>query len=243
MDNNIIDENDCNRSLNEEGFISAMKLSPKKIQFYKKYNKHIYLSLMVLSIIAGILIVLSEFTLVLPVNISLFVLIFKNIENEIYIHIFCILSSSLFFAYTTLSFERIKIMGINNLIFGHQNTNTHGLLNFCHSLSMITFPLSLNIIKMIFHENADDDIYTTLEEDYGEHINNSVFYKVVYYIPSFLIVIIIIYYFEIYKRICKKKKKTSFYIKNKLRDKYIEEGREYLIRLHKRNLNNLEFFI
>ena len=198
---------------------------------------------MVLSIIASTLMVLSEFTLLLPVNISLFGLIFKNIENEIYIHIFCILTSSLFFSYTILSFEKIKLFGINNLIFGHQNTNTIGLLNFCQCLSMVTFPLSLNIIKMIFHENVDDDIYTTLEEDYGEDLSNNVFYKIVYYIPSLLIVIIIIYYFDIHKRICKKKKKTSFYIKNKLRDKYIEEGREYLIRLHKRNLNNLEFFI
>ena len=81
--NNIVNlnahKNDCNRALTEDGFISSMKLSPKKIQFYKKYNKHIYLSLMILSIITGILIVLSEFTLILPVNISLFGLIFKNV--------------------------------------------------------------------------------------------------------------------------------------------------------------------
>ena len=147
-----------------------MKLSPKKIQFYKKYNKHIYLSLMILSIITGILIVLSEFTLILPVNISLFGLIFKNIEKHVYIHILCILCSSLFFVYAVLSFEKIKIMGRNNLIFGHKNTNSLGLLNFCYCLSMVTFPLSLNIIKMIFHENADDDIYTTLEENYGDKI-------------------------------------------------------------------------
>ena len=134
-------------------------------------------------------------------------------------------------------------MGRNNLIFGHQNTNSLGLLNFCYCLSMVTFPLSLNIIKMIFHENADNDIYTTLEENYGDKINNSIFYKVVYYIPSFLIIIILIYYFDVCKRICKKKKKTSFYLKNELRDKYIEEGKEYLLSLNKSNSNNLEIII
>ena len=76
---NIVDnENDFHKSLKEENFISTKLISEKKIKYYKKYNKHIYLSLMILSTIGGALIVLSELTLILPVNISLFGLIFKN---------------------------------------------------------------------------------------------------------------------------------------------------------------------
>ena len=237
---NIVDnENDFNRSLKEENFISKKVYSQKKIKFYKKYNKHIYLSLMILSIIGGSLIALSELTFISPVNISIFGLIFKNMKNHIYIHFFCLLSSLLFFTYALLSFQKINIFGRSNIIFG-QNTNSLGLLSFCHTFCFVTYPLSLNIIKLIFHKNVGDEIYATLEEYYIRDFDNSIFYKIIYYIPSFLIVVIIIYYFEFYKRICKKKKKTSFYIKDELREKYIEEGKEYLIKLNKSNFNSLE---
>ena len=238
---NIVDnENDFHKSLKEENFISTKLISEKKIKYYKKYNKHIYLSLMILSTIGGALIVLSELTLILPVNISLFGLIFKNMENHVCIHIFCLLSSLLFFTYACISFTKMNIFGKHNLIFGKQNTNTLGLLSFCQAFSMVTYPLSLNIIRLIFHKNVDGEVYATLEEYYIKDINNTVFYIIVRYFPSFLIIAIIIYYFDVYKRICKKKKKTSFYIKNELRAKYIEEGKEFLIRLNKSNFNILE---
>jgi hypothetical protein len=240
---NPSENKDINASLTEDGYISSFKISEQKIKFFQKYNKPLYISLMIIFIILGILIVLSETTLILPVNISLFGHIFINIKSPVIIHIFCILISTLFFIYACYSFGKIKTMGRDYLIFGNNQTNTLGLLTYCLRLSSVSFPISMNIIIMIFYKIGDEDIKPYLEENYGDQVSSVLFYLVSKLIPSFLIVAIIIYYFDIFKRICKKKKKTSFYIKDKLRDKYIEEGREYLIRLHKRNLNNLEFFI
>ena len=240
---NPSENKDINASLTEDGYIPSIKISEKKIKFFQKYNKRIYISLMIIFIILDILIVLSEITLILPVNISIFGHIFKSIKGPVFIHIFCILVSTLFFVYACYSFGKIKTMGRNYLIFGNNQTNSLGLLTYSQKLSTITFPISLNIITMIFHEIGDKDIKPSLRENYGNEVGDTIFNIVEKYIPSFLIIAIIIYYFDIWKRICKKKKKTSFYLRNELREKHIEEGREYLMRLNKIDSSNSEIII
>ena len=240
---NPSENKDINTSLTEDGYIPSIKISEKKIKFFQKYNKPVYISLMILFIILGILIVLSETTLILPVNISLFGHIFKHIKGPVFIHIFCILVSTLFFMYACYSFGKIKTWGRDYLIFENNQTNSLGLLTYCLRLSSVSFPISLNIINMIFHEISDEDIKPSLEENYGGEVGDTIFYQVVKLIPTFLVFAIIIYYFDIWKRICKKKKKTSFYLKNELREKSIEEGREYLMGLNKMDSTNIEFEI
>ena len=232
------DDKDINSSLNEDNYISSLKFSPKKIEFYKKYNKHLYISLMIIFIIIDILILLSEFSLILPVNLSLFSIIIKNISAPILIHFFCLIFSTIFFLYVTFSFGKIKSMGRKYLLFGGKQTNSLGLLTYCQKLSTISFPLSMNIIRMIFNKNMKDETKSILEEKYGANIGHVSFYIIIIYIPLFLIIVIIFYYFDILGRlygiICKKKKKAKFYIKNELREQYILEGREFLIKLNKK---------
>jgi hypothetical protein len=230
------DDKDINSSLNEDNYISSLKFSPKKIEFYKKYNKHLYISLMIIFIIIDILILLSEFSLILPVNLSLFSIIIKNISAPILIHFFCLIFSTIF----TFSFGKIKSIGRKYLLFGGKQTNSLGLLTYCQKLSTISFPLSMNIIRMIFNKNMKDETKSILEEKYGANIGHVSFYIIIIYIPLFLIIVIIFYYFDILGRlygiICKKKKKAKFYIKNELREQYILEGREFLIKLNKKYL-------
>jgi hypothetical protein len=232
------DDKDINSSLNEDNYISSLKFSPKKIEFYKKYNKHLYISLMIIFIIIDILILLSEFSLILPVNLSLFSIIIKNISAPILIHFFCLIFSTIFFLYVTFSFGKIKSIGRKYLLFGGKQTNSLGLLTYCQKLSTISFPLSMNIIRMIFNKNMKDETKSILEEKYGANIGDVSFYIIIIYIPLFLIIVIIFYYFDILGRlygiICKKKKKAKFYIKNELREQYILEGREFLIKLNKK---------
>ena len=232
------DDKDINSSLNEDNYISSLKFSPKKIEFYKKYNKHLYISLMIIFIIIDILILLSEFSLILPVNLSLFSIIIKNISAPILIHFFCLIFSTIFFLYVTFSFGKIKSIGRKYLLFGGKQTNSLGLLTYCQKLSTISFPLSMNIIRMIFNKNMKDETKSILEEKYGANIGHVSFYIIIIYIPLFLIIVIIFYYFDILGRlygiICKKKKKAKFYIKNELREQYILEGREFLIKLNKK---------
>ena len=225
-------ENDTTLSLKENEFIPSMNVSKKKILFYRKYNKIIYLSLMIFFIIIGIIITLSEFSLVLPVNLSVLSLIFKNISDSILIHVLCILISSLLFIYVSYSFSKIKTMSKKFNVFEENQTNTLGLLYYCQKLSSISFPLSLNIINMIFHNNTDKSIKTSLEEQYGDKIGETAFYKILQFIPLVLIITIIINIFDIKSKICKKKK-TSFYTRNEKREKYISEGKAFLMKMNR----------
>ena len=227
-------ENDTTTSLKENEFIPSMNVSKKKILFYRKYNKIIYLSLMIFFIIVGIIITLSEFSLLLPVNLSFLSLIFKNIDDPILIHILSILISSLLFIYISYSFSKIKSMDKKFCVFGENQTNTLGLLYYCLKLSSISFPLSLNIINMIFHNNTDKSIKTSLEEQYGDKIGKTAFYKILQFIPLCLLITIIINIFDIKSKICKKKK-TSFYTRNEKRENYISEGKAFLMKMNRSN--------
>jgi len=228
------DDKDINTSLKEEEYIPSMNISYKKKIFYKKYNKIIYISLMIFFIIIGILITLSEITLILPINLSFLGLVFKYISSPILIHILCILFSSFLFIYTSYSFGKIKSLGRKYVVFGENQTNTLGLLYYCLKLSTINYPLCLNIIKMIFHKNANEDVQTSLEENYNDTLGGVLFYKIVSFIPIFLVVVIILNIFDIKSKILKKKK-ISFYTKNEKRENYIIEGEKFLMKINKNN--------
>jgi len=107
--------------------------------FYKKYNKIIYISLMIFFIIIGILITLSEIILILPVNLSFLGLLFKYISNPILVYIFCILLSLFLFANVSYSFGKIKSFEKKYVVFGRYQTNTLGLLYYCLKLSSISY--------------------------------------------------------------------------------------------------------
>ena len=235
------DENNANASLKEDEYIPSMNISLKKKMFYKKYNKIIYISLMIFFIIIGILIVLSEITLILPVNLSLLGLLFKYTSNPILIHILCILFSSLLFIYASYSFGKIKFLDRKYIVFGKNQTNTLGLLYYCLKLTVISYPLCLNIIKMIFHKNANKDVKTSLEEQYSDKIGRDLFNFLAEFIPIFLVVVIIFNIFDIKSKILKKKK-ISFYTRNEKRENYIIEGKEFLMKMNKDNNNNKDNF-
>jgi len=228
------DDHNSNILLKEDEYIPSMNISLKKKMFYKKYNKIIYISLMIFFIIIGILITLSEITLILPVNLSFLGLLFKYISNPILVHIFCILFSSFLFAYVSYSFGKIKSIGRNYVVFGRNQANTLGLLYYCLKLSSISYPLCLNIIKMIFHANTNGDVQTSLEEKYNDTIGGAIFHLIAKFIPIFLVVVIIFNIFDIKGKICKKKK-VSFYTTNEKRQNYITEGKEFLMKINKNN--------
>ena len=92
-----------------------MNISLKKKMFYKKYNKIIYISLMIFFIIIGIFITLSEIILILPVNLSFLDLLFKYTSNTILVYIFCTLLSLFLFAYVSYFFGKIKSFEKNML--------------------------------------------------------------------------------------------------------------------------------
>ena len=206
-------------NLIDKDFIPPPNISLRKIQFYKKYNKIIYKSLMILFILFDILILFQEISLALPVNISLFSLIFKQIDQQIPIHITFIIIGGLFYLYASYSFSKIKSFGVKYMIFGGKLTNTLGLFTFCMRLSNVSFPISMNIIIMIFHQNIKDEEKgnSIVEQYFSGQLGGSIMYLITSFIPLILIIILILDYFNVCGILCKKKeKKQNFYLKNEI---------------------------
>ena len=237
-------KNDINEIEEEKDeFIPPPNISLKKINFYRKYNKIIYKSLMIFVIILDLIIIFQEIALCLPINISLFSYIFNNVQNQIVIHIVFIIIAGIFYSFAAYSFTKIKSLGVKYMIFGNNQTNSLGLIMFCHRFTSVSFPISMNILLMIFYRNIDDNEKETsiIEKNYGEVLFSSIYYIVSSLIPLLLITIIILDYFNICGRLCKKKqKKQSFYLKNELREKNIINGRAYLMKLNKDYLGAIE---
>ena len=152
------------------------------------------------------------------------------------------LFSSLIFIYTSYSFGKITFFDRKYIVFGENQTNTLGLLYYCLKLTVISYPLCLNIIKMIFHKNVNEDVKTSLEEQYSDKVGRDLFYKLAEFIPIFLVVVIIFNIFDIKSKILKKKK-ISFYTRNEKRENYIIEGKEFLMKMNKSNNSNIDKII
>lgn len=239
--------NDINKLENkddrDDGFISPPIASTKKINFYKKYNKILYLSLMIFFIIIDLLILVQELSLCLPINISIFSYIFKNVYNQILIHIFFIIITGFFYVFTAYSFSKSKLTGIKYHIIGGNQTDSLALIMFCQRLSTISYPVAMNIMLLIFYTNINDDEkgQSIVEKYYGEKMMSQGYYYIYLIIPILLIIIIILDFFNVCGLICKKKKKNqSFYLKNELREEKIRNGRNYLMKLNKDYLGSLE---
>ena len=230
-------------NLIDKDFIPPPNISLRKIQFYKKYNKIIYKSLMILFILFDILILFQEISLALPVNISLFSLIFKQIDQQIPIHITFIIIGGLFYLYASYSFSKIKSFGVKYMIFGGKLTNTLGLFTFCMRLSNVSFPISMNIIIMIFHQNIKDEEKgnSIVEQYFSGQLGGSIMYLITSFIPLILIIILILDYFNVCGILCKKKKKKqNFYLKNEIRENKIANGKAYLMKLNKDYLGSIK---
>ncbi len=238
-------EKDIN-DIMETDFIPPQNISSKKIQFYKKYNKIIYKGLMILFILFDILILFQEICLCLPVNISLFSHIFKRTNQQILIHLVFIIIGGLFYFYAIYSFGKIKSFGMKYMIFGGNLTNTLAIFTFCQRLSSVSFPISMNILLMIFHKNIKDDDKGNfiIEQYFSRQLGGSIMYIITSFIPLILIIILILDYFNICGILCKKKKKKqSFYLKNDIRENKISNGKAYLMKLNHDylgSINNIE---
>ena len=201
---------------------------------------------MILTLMIDLLIIIQEFSLCLPVNISVFSIIFKNVNNQILVHFLFIFIAGLLYSFTAYSFSKIKSFGIKYMIFGGGQTNALALFMFCHRLTSISYPIAMNIILMIFYTNISEEENGTsiIEQNYGTIMGSTVYYIISYFIPLALIIFMVLDYFHVLGRICKKKKKKqSFFLKNEIREKKIVNGRDYLMKLNKENIGEIENII
>ena len=105
------------------------------------------------------------------------------------------------------------------MIFGGNLTNTLAIFTFCQRLSSVSFPISMNILLMIFHKNIKDDDKGNfiIEQYFSRQLGGSIMYIITSFIPLILIIILILDYFNVCGILCKKKKKKqNFYLKNEI---------------------------
>ena len=117
---------------------------------------------------------------------------------------------------------------------------------FCQSLTSLSFPISMNILLMIFTKNIEekDEKNSIIEKYYGDTLKSTYYYFISGLIPLILIIILIFDYFKICGRICKKRQKNqSFYLKNEIREKNISNGRYYLMKLNNDNIGSLNIIV
>ena len=233
---NLSPKNSITLSMNEENFIPLNSLSPRKIKFFKKANKPIYLLLGFFFIFSGIMIVLSEISISFGNRASIFG-IMTFIKNMFIINIFFIVIILFIFFLAINAMIKLKYLKKKNGIFLDKKTDQISLLVICSRLSAVSIPICLNVIKMITHDEKkfnQIDFKTILGENFGKKMKISAFDSITPYIPLFLIIVIIIFSFNIIGRICKKRRKLNFKLKSEKREEFIQDGKKYLFEIYEK---------
>jgi hypothetical protein len=221
-------------SENDE-FIPLENISSLKIIYYMKIHPLILFIFSVIFTILGLIILLSEICISLPIKISIFSILQYWTQNVFVIHIFIICSVFVFLfmsLYALLNFRLTK----NYRLYGPRQTDAVSMLYFTNNFSRIIFPLSLNILFMINHGN-DATKQTVLETHFGININNEIFLYISEYSPLVLIVFVLLNICGIFSKLMNclsfETLGSFFFSQSQTEDK------NYLLEINKKNKGKL----
>ena len=226
-------QNDIDESLNDENFIPPSYISPKKINFYKRYHKIIFILLMIFFTLLGILVIAAEVTLAFPINTKFFY------ERGPWLLIFMfLLFIVILFYFASYSLIKIQYGGKKYCICTGKETDAASLALFCHSIAKISFPICVNAIQILSNENDEFNVY--LIENFNHKLHIDFLHYIIPFVPLFLVFVIILNFFNICGKYGIRKKKKHFAIRNVETIDYIKEGKKYLMEInHGKNIQNL----
>jgi len=215
----------------DESFIPLNKVSFILVWYYIKIRKYLlYFSTFFLYLLAGI-VILSEISIALPFNLSLFSLLINSVTNIFLLHIFLFAPIIYLFIMAMYTFFKLKIAGFYGM-YSHRQTDAASLLFFSENLSQIVIPLCLNIILMVNHgENIHK---TILENNFNINVQNQVFNIYNNISPIILILFLLVHGFNVFNRLGKCFGLDDFYIQSEKRESDIEEGYDILMGLNKK---------
>ena len=219
-------------------FIPIKNISTIKIIYYMKIHPIFLLFFVILFSILGLIIILSEICIILPLKTSIFHILNNMITNVFYIHIFIIISVFVFLFmsfYALLNFKLTK----NYRVYGPRQTDGVSMLYFTNNFSKIIFPLALNIIIMINHGN-DATKQTCLEKDFGINIKNHIFVFISKYYPLVLVVFVFLNLCGFFSKLidCFSIETITGIFSDKSKENK-DEGYEYLMEINKKNKGKL----
>ena len=220
----------------DENFMTLNNVSSFKVWYYLKIRKSFIFLLTIILFLFGGIIFISEITIPLKYNLSLFGFLISSVTNVMILHIVLFIQIIYLFGMSMYTLFKLKISGYFGM-YSHRQTDAVSLMFFSDNLCRIIFPLCLNVIMMVNHgENKNK---TILENAFAINVQNKVFNHFNNFSPLILILCVLINGFNVFTRLGKCFGLDNFYIESEKRDSDIEEGHEFLMKLNKKNLGQL----
>ena len=216
---------------NENTFIPIQNISSLKVWYYLNLRKIFIIIFSIIFFLLGGITILSEISISLPWNLSLFGILIGKASNVLILHLVAVSPVIFLFSMSLYTLFKLKISGYYGM-YGNRQTDSVALLCFCSILCKIIFPLCLNITLMI--DQKDEEEKTILAENFG--INNKITIINIYntFSPLVFIGLMLINVFNLSSRIGKCFGLSDFDIQSEKRDMDIQEGHDYLMSLNKK---------
>jgi len=220
----------------DESFITLRNISSFKVWYYLKIRKTLIFLLTIILFAFGGIIFISEITISLSINLSLFGFLIKSVTNVLILHLVLFVQIIYLFGMSMYTLFKLKISGYYGM-YSHRQTDSASLMFFSENLCSIIFPLCLNVIMMI--NPGKNKEKTILENIFGIDVRNKVFLIFNNFSPLILILFLLINGFNVFTRLGKCFGIDDFDIASEKRDNDIEEGHELLMNLNRKNMGQL----
>ena len=220
----------------DDSFITLNNISNFKIWYYLKIRQILIFILTVILFIFGGIIFISEISIPLPWNLSIFGLLISSITNVFILHIILFIQIIYLLGMSMYTLFSLKISGYYGM-YRNRQTDSISLLYFSDNINRIIFPLCLNVIMMV--NKGEKKYKTILESIFGINMQNQVFVIFNNYSPLILILCVLINGFNVFTKIGKCFGIDNFYIESEKRDNDIEEGYNLLMEINKKNMGKL----
>ena len=220
----------------DESFIILRNISSFKVWYYLKIRKILIFLLTIILFAFGGIIFISEITISLSINLSLFGFLIKSVTNVLILHLVLFVQIIYLFGMSMYTLFKLKISGYYGM-YSHRQTDSASLMFFSENLCSIIFPLCLNVIMMV--NPGKNKEKTILENIFGIDVRNKVFLIFNNFSPLILILFLLINGFNVFTRLGKCFGIDDFDIASEKRDEDIEEGHELLMNLNRKNMGQL----
>ena len=220
----------------DESFIILRNISSFKVWYYLKIRKTLIFLLTIILFAFGGIIFISEITISLSINLSLFGFLIKSVTNVLILHLVLFVQIIYLFGMSMYTLFKLKISGYFGM-YSHRQTDSVSLMFFSENLCSIIFPLCLNVIMMV--NPGKNKEKTILENIFGIDVRNKVFLIFNNFSPLILILFLLINGFNVFTRLGKCFGIDDFDIVSEKRDNDIEEGHELLMNLNRKNMGQL----
>ena len=220
----------------DESFVLLNNISSFKVWYYLKVRKFLIFIITIILLVLGGIIFISEISISLPWNLSIFSILISSVTNVLILHLVLFIQIIYLLGMSIYTLLRLKISGYYGMYPSNQ-TDGISLLYFADFINRIFFPLCLNVIMMV--NKGDDNTTTILESIFGINMQNKVFVIFNNYSPLILILFVLINGFNVFLKLGKCFGIDNFYIESKKRDNDIEEGYNLLMDINKKSMGKL----